>query len=122
MKVIILGARFCSLLRHEFEKTEKQKLEKMRLKLSVDDVDQPEVKTEIKQDVFNIVRTVWFSIFSLFLWFNLITSPLIMMWPDLNENAEAESKSFYYALWLNEFVFILDIVRKFMDKPKKSRA
>ena len=28
----------------------------------------------------------------------------------------------WYALWFNELVWMLDIVRKFFDKPKRSRA
>ena len=53
------------------------------------------------------------------LWFNLVTTPFIILWPEIQD---PDQKTLYYLLWLNEFFWILDILRKFFDKPKKSRS
>ena len=63
---------------------------------------------------------IWYSFISIWLWFNMISSPFIIMWPELN--SEENHKTLYYYLWFNELVWLLDIVRKPFDKPKKSRA
>ena len=47
----------------------------------------------------------------------MVTSPLLILWPELNDEETMNN-----LLWLNELVFALDILRKFIDKPKKSRA
>jgi hypothetical protein len=62
---------------------------------------------------------IWSTAISLALWFNLVTSPFVILYPEI---AEEKNKNFYYSLWLNELMWLLDIVRKFFDKPKKSRA
>ena len=54
---------------------------------------------------------------SIFLWFTLLSTPFLMMYPELND-----IQNLYYMLWMNELVWVLDIVRKFGDKPKKSKA
>ena len=63
---------------------------------------------------------IWYSFISFWLWFNMITTPFIILWPELG--SEELNKNLYYVLWLNELVWLLDIVRKIFDKPKKSRA
>ena len=60
---------------------------------------------------------VWYCIISIFIWFNLVTSPFVILWPELNED-----KTMINLFWLNELIWALDILRKFVDKPKKSRA
>jgi len=50
----------------------------------------------------------------------MISTPFIILWPELG--SETENKTIYYILWLNEFIWLVDIVRKPFDKPKKSRA
>ena len=57
---------------------------------------------------------------SVILWFNLVSSPLIILWPEITDTSE--TKSLYYALWLNELCFILDMIRKFFDPPKDFRS
>ena len=57
---------------------------------------------------------------SISLWFNLVSTPLLILWPDITE--DSESKTLYYLLWLNELFFLLDMIRKFFDPPKGSRA
>ena len=51
------------------------------------------------------------------LWFNLLTTPFIILYPELED-----IQNLYYMLWFNELVWVLDIIRKFGDKPKKSKA
>lgn len=60
-----------------------------------------------------MTKTFWHCFTSIWLWFNLLTSPMIMLWPETSN--KEEYKYFYYALWFNELVWILDIVRKFFD-------
>ena len=62
----------------------------------------------------------WYCFISFWLWFNMISTPFIILWPELG--SETENKTIYYILWLNEFIWLVDIVRKPFDKPKKSRA
>lgn len=70
-----------------------------------------------ERELLELLITIWFIVISFFLWFNLVTSPFVSLYPELEEN-----EKFYYALWLNEFIWILDIIRKIFHKPKKSRA
>lgn len=60
---------------------------------------------------------IWYNIVCIFCWINAITSPFIILWPELNEN-----NNLINLLWLNELIWILDILRKFVVKPKKSIA
>ena len=60
---------------------------------------------------------LWHSFVSIWLWFTLITSPFICLYDDFGD-----SPTMFYMLWFNELVWILDMLRKFFDKPKKSRA
>ena len=50
----------------------------------------------------------------------MITTPCVLLWPDLT-NVE-ENKNLWLALWVNEIVWLLEMIRKFFDKPKNSRA
>ena len=59
------------------------------------------------------IRIIWQCIMSFWLWFNMITSPWILLWPDLSD--ENENKGFWLFLWVNEIFWILDILRKFFD-------
>ena len=51
---------------------------------------------------------------SLMLWYNLITAPLILLWPELS--LEEENKNSWYMLWANELFWTLDMARKFFNK------
>jgi len=50
---------------------------------------------------------VWFCVLCAFLWFNLVTTPAVMIFPEM-------TKSLMNFLYLNEFVWFLDIVRKLL--------
>ena len=66
-----------------------------------------------------MIKTIWHILGSLFLWFNLISSPFLILWPELND--EKNHRNLYYLLWLNELYWVLDIVRKMFDPPSKSQ-
>ena len=65
-------------------------------------------------------RNVWLIIMSILLWFNLVSSPLIILWPEITDYTE--SMTLYYLLWLNELCFLLEMIRKFFDPPKDFRS
>ena len=48
-----------------------------------------------------------------FLWFNMSTAPYILIWPDLS--LESENRYTWMFLWINEFIWGIDIVRKVFD-------
>ena len=78
---------------------------------------------QVEVETFNpvvLVKTLWYCILSISLWFNLVSTPLILIWPDITD--QGDSKTLYYLLWLNELIFLLDIIRKFFDPPKGSRV
>lgn len=43
-----------------------------------------------------------------------------MLYPELN--SEELNKNLYYLMWLNELFWLLDILRKTFDKPKKGTS
>lgn len=116
IKVVSLAAMFIHYQRLEVQETTQKKMTKTHMKLIVEYKKDENFK-ENESDLLDLLITVWFIVISFFLWFNLVTSPFVWLYPELQEN-----KQFYYALWLNELVWILDIIRKIFHKPKKSRA
>ena len=58
--------------------------------------------------------TIWFSFMSIWLWINCITTPAMILWPEFIEN-----KTVFYLLWFNEFIWLLDMIRKFAYQPGK---
>ena len=54
------------------------------------------------------------------LWFNMVTTPLILLWPNLS--LYEENKNLLLGLWMNEIVWLLEMIRKFFDKQENSRA
>ena len=48
-------------------------------------------------------------------WFNLLTIPIIMLWPEIFPPPNIP-------LWINELAFLLDIIRKAFTKKQKSIA
>ena len=53
------------------------------------------------------VEKVWFCIMSCILWLTLVSTPAIMIFPDINK----DNKNY---LFLMEFFWFLDIVRKLL--------
>ena len=58
---------------------------------------------------------VWKCFMSWVHWFNLISTPLVMLWPDLFPSPSI-------SLWLNELFFFLDMVVKCFTKKPGSLA
>lgn len=117
MRVIASANLFLYVLKKTYEKNQEKKLMRQHYKIIIEDVDQLQEVSHVGADIMVRVRTVWLCITSLWLWFNLISAPFLCLYPEMSEN-----KTLSYYLWANELVFLLDIIRKLFDKPKKSRA
>ena len=50
----------------------------------------------------------------------MVTTPLILLWPNLS--LYEENKNLLLGLWMNEIVWLLEMIRKFFDKQENSRA
>ena len=68
-----------------------------------------------ESNIAKYIFSLWYVIMSFVLWFNLTSTTFLILWPELGE----DNKTLYYVLWLNEFMWLLDILRKLFDKPKK---
>lgn len=64
--------------------------------------------------LFKLIEHAWYCGLSICLWFNLMTTPAIMIFPNLKTNL-------YYLLWLNEFFWILDIAHKLLMQKKPGK-
>ena len=64
---------------------------------------------------FDRVIAVWLCIMSFWNWFNLITTPFIMLYPEIWPRQST-------ILWLQEVCFLFDIVRKCFVAKEKSKA
>ena len=119
MKVVADAAAFIFVLRKISQASDERRISKTSGKVIVDD----DTETKPAAPVINPtdwVKSLWFTLLSVSLWFNLVSTPLIMLWPEISD--QSANKNFYYLLWLNELMFILDTIRKFFDPPKGSRA
>lgn len=58
---------------------------------------------------------VWKCFMSFVHWFNLISTPLVLLWNELFPSPS-------YSLWLNEFCYILNMITKCFTKKPKSTA
>ena len=65
-------------------------------------------------------KILWFCLISICLWFTLITSPLVLIWPDLS--LEEKNKGLWFLLWINEVFWTLEMILKFFDKRKSHCA
>lgn len=57
----------------------------------------------------------WLCIMSFFHWINLLFTPIVMLWPELFSSPS-------YSLWLIEFFFLMDVLRKCVIKKQGSFA
>ena len=119
MKVASLAILFLHLMKKEVKEAYEIEMNRRHYEVQVDTRVET-LKSAIKENFYIIVKIIWHCIASLALWFNLITSPFVMMWPEMSMREHHLYLS--YAFWLNELIWVLDIVRKIFDKPKKSRA
>jgi len=113
-RVIVNAALFVFLVRKHLVDVEKQKMARQHTRVYFFD---DSATVEERKGIAEKIKTIWHINMSFWLWFNLLSSPLIILWPEISEN-----KRVWYMLWMNELCWLLDIIRKFFDKPKRSRA
>lgn len=88
------------------------RLTKVRLALTIDEVGKPKDFGESeKLNDREKYEAIWFFLMSGALWFNLATTPAIMVFPELNAY-------FFNFLWLSELLWLLDIARKILLQHK----
>lgn len=118
MKVIASSVLFIYVLKKGLKIAEAKRMRKTNLKVIIDDHRQSRTTIATiaaKGNTTSRSMILWFCWMSVWLWFNLITAPFLILWPDI-----IDIKTLFYLLWLNEFIWIIDIIRKFFVKPAKS--
>lgn len=71
-----------------------------------EDLEYSKMKAKsLSRKPFRVIEIMWITCISLSLWFNLLTTPAIMIFPSLKTDLS-------YLLWLNETFWILDIAHK----------
>ena len=59
---------------------------------------------DYKKFLLERLQVIWFINLSIWLWFNSYVTPMIMIFPELNDKL-------LYGLWVNEVTWILEICR-----------
>ena len=59
---------------------------------------------DYKKFLLERLQVIWFMNLSIWLWFNSYVTPMIMIFPELNDKL-------LYGLWVNEVTWILEICR-----------
>ena len=59
---------------------------------------------DYKKFLLERLQVIWFMNLSIWLWFNSYVTPMIMIFPELNDKL-------LYGLWVNEVIWILEICR-----------
>lgn len=120
LKIICLCIFYLVRLRKYFNLIQANRLLEKNLDVIMFDDEETLEKLKLKESIIKTLKILWYCLMSFWLWFNMITSPMVMLWPDLSN--EFINREVWLALWLNELFWILDGVRKIFDKPKGSRA
>lgn len=112
LRVIANAYVFIHVLKCFVADKDQHRLTKVRLALTVDEIGKPKDFSERKKlDDREKCEAIWFFLMSVALWFNLATTPSIMVFPELN--------AYYFNfLWLSEFLWLLDIARKLLLQHK----
>ena len=109
VRVIGTSVLFIHLMRRNIVKSDNLKMRNMELSLSMDSVyEVVTVKTSFEKKIW----ATWTPFLSLCLWFTIYTTPAIMLYPDLNQ-------SLYKWLFVNELVWIIDMIRMLVFSKKK---
>ena len=60
-------------------------MEKTRLTVIIEDLDNKEDNVEVSDDsaTMDCLKSFWYVIVAFLLWFNLVTTPFIMLYPEL---------------------------------------
>ena len=101
MRVIGNAVLFIHLLRRNIEKSDDLKMSARELSLSMDSMFKVNTaKTSFEKKLW----AIWTPFLSLWLWFNIYTTPAIMLYPELNQ-------SLYNWLFVNEVAWLIEIIR-----------
>lgn len=112
VKVIASANIFIVVVQANIASDDLQRMKKFHLQVGYDDVSDLKMIHTKKVRPEQALLTLWYCIISCFIWFNLVSSPFLILWPELNED-----QYLYKILWANELVWTLDIFRKFLVKP-----
>lgn len=122
IRVIASAALFIHCLSKHLQDSDQRKISKYHRKVYTESESEigKEKTSTMSLNSADVLKTIWHIIMSVSLWFNLVSSPLIILWPEITDQ-QVEGKTLYYALWCNELCFLLDMIRKFFDPPKRGR-
>ena len=106
--MICISNSFIDLLRTKVDIEDKGKLHNKLKRLHYDTIDDDDQKSVQTADSFgNKILWAWFFVQCMCLWFNLYSTPAIMLEPELNERLRT-------ICIFNELVWALDIIRMLM--------
>ena len=69
----------------------------------------------LMRNAASFCTSIWLVLMSFWLWVNLLSTSWLILWPELRE----ENEFIEQALWLNEFFWVMDILRKFFLRRRK---
>ena len=116
VKVIASAQIFIVVVQANIASGDLQRMKKFNLQVVYEDESSLKMMDTKKVRPEHALHTIWYCIISCFIWFNLVSSPFLILWPELNKD-----KYLNKILWVNELIWTLDIFRKFLVKPEKSR-
>ena len=119
MKLICIISFYFTRLKRNVLKKEMAKFNKKGNKVMFEQVYDDDDHT-CKEKLIVSVKQFWYNFMSFWLWFNMVTTPFVLLWPDLS--LETEDYNMWLVLWINELCWFLDMIRKFFDKPPRSLA
>ena len=83
VRIIVYGAFFIRLLQKNVDVGTQRKQSNQKLKLIFEHEDDLK-KPEDHITAGDVALVIWKVFMSILLWFNLLSIPMIMLWPDLN--------------------------------------
>ncbi len=107
VRVIVLAHNFIRMMTTTIQNSDKAELEKQSLMMKEDFEKSKRKAASSSSKTFRLIENIWIISISLSLWFNLVTTPAIMIFPSLKDDLS-------YLLWLNETCWILDIAHKLL--------
>lgn len=107
--------KFISFLKQMQKTSDENNIKSNGSDMIVDEGDgeeDPSICCNIK---FSHIRLLWIILMSFVHWLNLLTTPVVMLWPEIFPSPSV-------VLWSIEIMFLIDIFRKCIDKKPKSSA
>lgn len=83
IKAMGLAALFIHMLKKDLIKSDLRALTKQRMRVIYEDEDDKVEVNSSSIDATQIIKWFWHSLTGVMLWFNLITSPSLILWPEL---------------------------------------